>query len=516
MEGAHETESSGALFVTRANSQIALDDFRQSVRHILWCLAVAAVFGSSNVTAQVFYREWVRTYALDGSRTNESLKVLLVADGVVVGGSSAGEAGDLDYVVIKYRANGEEVWRQRYNAEAGSQDVLRDLAVDPAGSVFVTGTSKSVKYSADGVFRWAAPFAGRGVAAGTNFVYVTGFSETDFATVQLANNDTDGRQGWVRMYDVLNGAGSPYGITNISEVVALTRSEELLVAGWEKYNSPRPGNAFFTVIKYATNGQEKWKGGTGIWPPGSIPQARKIAIANDGSVYMLGSLSLGGEVTKFSSEGVHQWTIRPGRLDQMAAMDLTAEQQLIYAGAGAVKLSSNPVVEASPWVHIFTNRTARLQSLVAKADGNIYGAGFENSGAGNLNMLVVKISSNGILLSTNVYDSAHHGNDLVTGMVTDELGNFYVTGYCTTAAGGSEFVTIKYSEGPRIERRVDGAMGLEFHTAAGQLYGLDVTTNFLGWESWMTNRADTNGVVRFEDGDAGMMGKRFYRGKAAE
>ena len=474
------------------------------LRRVVLFICALVVIGSPDVSAQTFYREWVRTYALDASKTNESLKIVSVAEGIVVGGSSTSESGDLDYLVIKYKTNGDEVWKQRFNAEAGSQDALRDLAVDPAGSVFVTGTSKTLKFSGDGIFRWEAPFGGRGVMAATNFVYVTGFLETNFATVQLSNNDTDGAQGWLRTYNA-------FFAPNVSEAILLTESGDILVGGSEKSSQLR--DALFSVLNYGMNGDLKWVGRTtnGVGLLAGLPETRRLAKARDGSVYIFGSLGNGGELSKFNSEGAHQWTSRPGRLVQPASMDLTPDQFVVYVGAGVVKMSPN-WEEGVAWVYSFMNQTTRLRSVVTRPDGNIYAAGFENSGASGLDMLVVKLSANGILLSTNVFNSSHNGNDVATGMVMDQQGNIYVTGYSTTTAGGTEFVTIKYSEGPKIEKKADGAMRLEFNTAPGQSYALVATTNFVSWQSLITNTADADGIVRFDDTAAPTIPYRFYRG----
>jgi hypothetical protein len=471
----------------------------------LFFLLYFALTTPTNIRAQVLYREWIRTYHLDAAKTNQSLHILSVPDGIVVAGSSANESGDLDYLVIKYKPNGDEAWKQRYNAGPDSHDALRFLAADPAGNIFVTGTSKTVKYSKDGLFRWAAPFAGRGIAAGMSFVYVTGMSEQDFATVQLRNNDTNGPQGWFRTYDSVFT-----GISNISHVVTLTDSEEVLVGGGEIIVSPRSSAGLFTVVKYDVNGVRKWVASS-AGHPGRTAQTRTLSIAGDGSVYILGIFDVGGEVAKFSPEGVRQWSDAPG-LEEMRALALVSDQEIVFAGAGIRKSFPN---QPFGWTHIFTNYTTRLQGVLTRPNGDIYAAGYETSAAGDSNMLVVKLSPNGILLATNVFDTPHHGNDAATAMVADQLGNIYVTGYSTTPEGGTEFITIKYSDGPKIETKPDGTVHLEFETTPSQPYTLQATTNFLNWQTLLTNTADTNGLVRFDDTNVTGAPYRFYRGASS-
>src|SRR5687768_14234747 len=72
--------------------------------------------------SQGLHLDWARTFRLDPSKTNQSWKILPAADGVIVAGTSAGLAGDLDYVVIKYAANGNQAWTYRHDSFEGAND----------------------------------------------------------------------------------------------------------------------------------------------------------------------------------------------------------------------------------------------------------------------------------------------------------------------------------------------------------------------------------------------------------
>jgi hypothetical protein len=99
-----------------------------------------------------------------------------------------------------------------------------------------------------------------------------------------------------------------------------------------------------------------------------------------------------------------------------------------------------------------------------------------------------------------------------TALAIDQNDNVNVTGYVLNIQGGSEFVTIKYSAAPKIEKKPSGAMHLEFHTLPGRQYSLEGTTNFLNWENLITTTADSNGIVQFDDTNAPTIPYRFYRG----
>jgi hypothetical protein len=120
------------------------------VRQCLVAAFMGAMFFCAGSFGQGLFPEWVRTYSFDAAKTNQPVKCLLVGDGLVVAGSSAGAAGDSDYLVIKYGFDGAEKWVRRYGSAPGTEDSLRAMAIDPAGNIFVTGTSDTVKYDPQG------------------------------------------------------------------------------------------------------------------------------------------------------------------------------------------------------------------------------------------------------------------------------------------------------------------------------------------------------------------------------
>src|SRR5687768_8822403 len=96
------------------NSQFQMKTHLRVVRtlSIILCIFATTLLSFSVSQAQNLQREWIRTYRLEAAKTNAALKILSVPDGIVVAGSSANQSGDSDYLVIKYKANGDEAWNQ--------------------------------------------------------------------------------------------------------------------------------------------------------------------------------------------------------------------------------------------------------------------------------------------------------------------------------------------------------------------------------------------------------------------
>jgi len=144
---------------------------------------------------------------------------------IYVTGASSNLGSQSDYVTLKYNAAGEQLWAARFNTRENGNDRACALAVDPFGSVFVTGTSHrgyfksdfaTIKYNAEGVEQWTALYNGPSdstdvaygvVADGFGNAYVTGSSiglnsRADFATIKY---NSAGKEEWLMRY---NGPGN--------------------------------------------------------------------------------------------------------------------------------------------------------------------------------------------------------------------------------------------------------------------------------------------------------------------
>jgi hypothetical protein len=451
------------------------------------------------------------------SKLNQATAIAVTPDeNIVVAGTSANASGDLDYQLFKYSPNGDEIWRARYDLADGHvfDDQLRGMTIDPAGNVIVTGTTAMVKFAgADGKKLWEQPLGGRAVVANASYVYVTGFSDVDFATAQLTNNNTYGALEWTRTY---NGQLNDL---DASTAIGLASNGEPIIGGWETtYRSPRnQGNSYvFTAIRYRTDGSERWRSQSNV-NQGVYADVRSLVLDADENVYLYGIMSFEPVVLrKFNSDGTFAWGRRVPINDGRAAV-VTSDQSIVCSSADtAVYLTKYSQTNSQIWQNLYSPPTIQdlggVLALVAGHSNEIYAAGYIAT-ATSKDVFLIKVDGEGVKLSSVSFNGRNSLDDIASAMILDTTGSVYLTGYSTTPEGGSEFLTLKFSAIPKIEAKADGIVHLEFPTSPGQQYAIEGSTDFLNWQSLITNTADGSGLVKFDDTNAVTIPYRFYRGK---
>ena len=169
---------------------------------------------------------WVARYNA-GTNVGTEPKIALDAQGnIVVAGHGTSTNGDYDYLILKYSPTGAQQWAARFDSAPGTNDQVRALAVDGNGNVYVTGTTKTLKYDGNGAVQWEAPYGARALALDPNGdVCITGFSSTTFATAKI---DKDaGTNLWLRTFSYMNRAGYP----DISQAIAVDARSNIYVGG---------------------------------------------------------------------------------------------------------------------------------------------------------------------------------------------------------------------------------------------------------------------------------------------
>ncbi len=243
---------------------------------------------------------WAKRYNGPGNGTDAAFDIAVDAAGNVYVTGWSDYPSDHAYATVKYDTNGTELWAKRYYGPGNGNDESRSIAVDAAGNVYVTGRSEStsgnhdhatVKYDTNGTELWVGRYNGPGngsdiakdiaVDAAGN-VYVTGVSEGtsgiyDYATVKY---DTSGTEQWVRRYNgPANGSDGSNGI-------AVDAAGNVYVTGWSD-SSGTNTNYDYATVKYDTNGTvlwvERYNG-----PGNGSDESSDIAVDATGNVYVTG------------------------------------------------------------------------------------------------------------------------------------------------------------------------------------------------------------------------------------
>jgi uncharacterized delta-60 repeat protein len=221
-------------------------------------------------------------------------------DVLITGGSYFEEAGEIteDIITIKYSTDGQEVWSARYSGPDFSDETAIRLKLDNDGNIIVAGHTDIaynmdvivVKYNANGQEQWVAQYDGPvsdfdycsdlAIDDAGN-IYITGYhtteTESDFLTIKY---DAQGVQRWIATY---NGFAD---VADKANAIDLHPSGDVYVTGssdaWNVWY-----NFDYCTIKYNTWGEEQWV----IRYNGPLDQsdyALEIAVHDDNSVYVTG------------------------------------------------------------------------------------------------------------------------------------------------------------------------------------------------------------------------------------
>jgi hypothetical protein len=263
-------------------------------------------------------QKWVRRCRGENVDNTVSDMVLDKSGNIYITGGSVRYSTLMDFLTIKYSANGDSLWSRRYDYDTLANIPL-SIAIDSTGNICVTGyanddvnnntTLITLKYDGLGVLLWEKTYQNNptnfndyGFHMGIdryNYIYVAGYTTVgpdiitnrDYLTIRYKPN---GDTSWVRKY---NGPGNnfdwPYKL-------AIDRQCNVYVTGGSTGSS---GNMDYFTISYDTLGNVIWStryNGTG----NNDDFAQYIALDNAQNLFVTGhayELGTGGIVTmKFS------------------------------------------------------------------------------------------------------------------------------------------------------------------------------------------------------------------------
>lgn len=343
--------------------------------------------------------QWVARYSGPGGSSSAKDIALDNNGNVYVTGKSKspGFLPAADYLTIKYDANGNEQWVARYSGGRPLPDEAWAIAVDAAGGVYVTGGSWgedtsldyiTIKYGADGKQQWFARYngPGNGVDIATSIaldsssnVYVTGLSggansSTDYATIKY---DSNGVEQWVRRFNGDKNA------SDVAKDLAVDASGNVYVTGVSNSRGGSVGSSDpdrdYATVKYSSAGRQEW---VAIYdgPAKDADEALALAIDGSGNIYVTGqSVGSGSSfdyaTVKYNSEGSEQWVARyagaSNRFD--GASDVAVD------GRGNVYITGSSQIDDSGRAKIVTIKYAQQSAPATNPLINVSAASYNAS-----------------------------------------------------------------------------------------------------------------------------------------
>ena len=298
--------------------------------------------------------EWQRVWEAPNVFVDDTAADVAVGlDGsAYVAGRTLGVRGDA--LLLKFDATGALVWQRTWGRDANSSENAEAVATAADGSVYLVGGTTNpdtgafsllvLKFAGDGTLVWGKTWDGAGGEPGVavspdGFVYVVGTvarpnTSFQFDMLVLKIAPADGSVVWQRTYaagDIVDARGG----------VAVALDGSVYVAG----GLQQPEHGFVdldaVLVKLAPDGSllwdRTWGGGSGDSPAG-------VAVAPDGSVYLVGqtnSFAVGSDdafVVRFLPSGktVEALTWGGADLDGAAGVAVAADGTVVLGATANI------------------------------------------------------------------------------------------------------------------------------------------------------------------------------------
>jgi hypothetical protein len=243
-----------------------------------------------------------------------------------------------DSLTIKYDTHGKQVWANRYGQAQNQMFEPRNIAVDGAGHIYVTGGAwidsgghagykfTTLKYDADGNQQWVAVWPSDkeetgclnsatvvNVQVASSGCVVAGYSheEGEYSGMVTIKYGPGGKPEWVAEYPTSTWKNIfPHSIE-----FADTGSVHVLA--WEMPKTSGRGyppedtiemmkKREFVTVKYNTEGRELWRAKY-KGPEGQVISPHRLVVDAKNNVYVVGSVWLDAFVIMYDSNGNQQW-----------------------------------------------------------------------------------------------------------------------------------------------------------------------------------------------------------------
>ncbi|HMS65741.1 MAG TPA: SBBP repeat-containing protein [Ignavibacteria bacterium] len=366
-------------------------------------------------------QQWARYYDSPDHREDKSTCIAVDDSGnVIVAGTSYMYSSSYDYLTIKYNSFGDSLWVRR-NTEGLS---LSSMALDKNGNIYETG----IKF---------------------------GLNSEDIMTVKY---DIRGDLIWLRYF---NGTADGF---DIPLKIYVDNNSNSYISGQTSENFSLVPKGI--VIKYRENGDEVWA----MHPPSAFVIFTS-KVDDSQNVFSVGHSEPNNNtdisILKLDSIGSLIWQRKYNRSDTVPDQDdfysdytLDNNRNSIFTclnsdnvlrwDIATVKYNQNGDFL---WAKIFGSFSSNdeSKSIITDKLGNVYVCGFKDDGLFP-KYLTIKYNPLGDLLWFSTYNNNFpFGSHKANKILSDTIGNIYVTGVSQGSITGDDIATIKYSQLTKIE-----------------------------------------------------------------
>lgn len=411
---------------------------------------------------------WAASY--QGPDGGEDIAVAAAVDGMghlCVAGTCFGGAALGDILVIKYGAQGNELWNARY--DGGGDEMAGALAADLSGNVFVSGVSRDqgeadelvlVKFDASGARRWSTRLAGPSGhdvepgalaldrAGNTCLGWLSGDGSGDPAAVVL-KFDAAGSLLWSAPFA---GPGS------VVAALAVNGDGTLLAAGTSFDDD---GRGDFLLVAYGADGERLWS--ASYDGPAGADRALAVCANGAGGAVVTGcSEAAGGwafATVAFGPEGAVHWASQAGAnwdgVQPCAAVGLDRNGGVVAMGCCSDGCGGREQVtlrySGDAGAELWSYRTLLPEveghapvSLCVGLDGAAYLAGLADPERSESTFAIVKLDTSGAEQWNATYLTP--GPAAASALVVDRAGRVFTAGWTGACGADRGIAAIRYDQ----------------------------------------------------------------------
>jgi hypothetical protein len=441
--------------------------------NLLLLLLLLAAFTEEG-TAQI-QREWVQRFNGDANSFDIASGMLNVANsGILVYGSSIGEGTLTDFQLIRYSAEGNQLWTAKYNGEANFSDQISEAIITNDGSVYVTGfitandnntKFSTAKFSPNGNLLWLKVIDEPGYNSGYGETVVAG-STGKIVCAGVMRNSSDEYKTTLASYSpagvlerklILNSFGNSYPIK------LQPGSSGSVFLAYEK--SIENNGSDIAIAEFDSSLNMIWERTFSGNATSSADRPSDMKIDQSGNILLSGSIlnsssSADYFVAKISREGNVLWQNQYGGTFSDIPSSLSTDNSgncyvTGYSrngtGLGAediltLKVSASGALEWTSLYNGSTNGSDGGNSVAVDTNGNVYVGGYSDRGSVQVTYFLMKLDQTGQMIWSDRYSVTAEPEDFIYSIVMDKESSVYVTGISLGDSTDYDVTTIKYSE----------------------------------------------------------------------